>query len=187
MIHNYSEEILKYKDSFIKVILLESEIFVAKEFAKKKVERKLQEYQHKIDGDVELKRTLTGIKGEIAVEIFLKEKFIDWTIGDSRDYDKADLLPLGLSIGVKTVEFGKFPVVHKRVKRPEIITILENWNTVLICGLASVPVLKKYQDDDLIINKKLRDKGTKTGFYGFGCLQSFQSVKDLINCTWYRC
>lgn len=187
MIHNYSEEVLKYKNSFIRVEISEYDISTAKEFTKLKVERKLQEYQHKIDGDVEFKRTLTGIKGEIAIETFLGRQFIDWTIGDSRNYDKADLLPLGLNIGIKTVEFGKFPVVHKVIKRPEIITILENWNTILICGLASVPVLKKHQDDDLILNKKLRDKGTKTGFYGFDCLQEFKSVKDLINCTWYRC
>jgi hypothetical protein len=186
MFHNYKEEIEKYIKDYIKITLSEKNIEIAINFAIKKADRKLSEYQHQKDGDKEYKRTLTGIKGEIAVELFLKESFIDWSIGDSKDYNKADLLPLGLNIGIKAVEYGKFPIVHKKVQRPEIITIIWNYNTVLICGFASIPTLKKFQDDNLILNDNLRKKGTKTGFYGFNYLQKFNNKQELINCTWYR-
>lgn len=186
MFHNYKEEVEQHSKDYIGVTLSPVIIETAMDFAVKKAERKLSEYQHQKDGDKEYKRTLTGIKGELAVEILLNESFIDWSIGDSKDYNKADLLPLGLNIGIKAVEYGKFPVVHKIVERPEIITIIWNYNTVLICGFASIPTLKKFQDDNLILNDKLRKKGTKTGFYGFFALQKFSSKQELINCTWYR-
>jgi len=186
MFRNYYEDVEKYKQYYILITLQENIISKAIDFATKKTEKKLNEFHHKIDGESEYKRALTGIKGELAVEQLLEKEFIDWSIGESQNYDKADLFPLGLNIGIKSVERGKFPIIHKKIKRPEIITIIYDWNNVLICGFASIPVLRKYQDDNLIIDPNLRKKGTKTGFYGFDFLQDFKSIKDLINCTWYR-
>lgn len=103
--------------------------------------------------------------GEAALELYLETKFIDWTIGKSIDYHVPDLSKIGLNVGIKTVEWGKFLVIFKNSLSPEIIMIKRTRNTVLLCGLATNDILNKYQCDDLIIDKKLREKGSKTAFY----------------------
>lgn len=142
------------------------------------VKEKSKEKIHQIDGDVEKKRWFTGVSGELAVENFLKVRFFDWRIGESRFFNSADLRKVGLNVGIKTVEYGKFPVIHKNSKRPEIIVVKKE-NRLFICGLATVDVLNKYQDDELILNPKLRARNVKTGFYGFKHLLPFTSLREL--------
>ncbi len=151
-----------------------------KEFVKKVVEVKRCEPVHVIDGLKEIQRFYNGFLGEAALEVFFGKEFIDWSIGNSRKYNKADLEPLGLDVGIKTVEYGKFPVVHKKPVRPEIIILKVKHNEVLLCGLATVVVLEEYQDDDLIIDPRLRARGVKTGFYGFSKLKPFNNLEELI-------
>lgn len=151
-----------------------------KEFVKKVVEVKRCEPVHVIDGSKEIQRFYNGFLGEAALEVFFGKEFIDWSIGNSRKYNKADLEPLGLDVGIKTVEYGKFPVVHKKPVRPEIIILKVKHNEVLLCGLATVVVLEEYQDDDLIIDPRLRARGVKTGFYGFSKLKPFNNLEELI-------
>lgn len=119
--------------------------------------------------------------GEVALEQFLGIDIVDWSIGDSSIYNVPDLGKHSLDIGVKTVEYGKFPVIHKNVVRPEIINIRTLYNKILICGLATKDCLRKYQDDDLILSPSLRRKGTKTGFYGFNELKTFKNLEELTS------
>lgn len=154
-----------------------------RDFVERIVDAKMKERIHQIDNDAEIKRWITGVSGELAVEKLLGVEFFDWSIGQSDVYNVADLRQLGLDVGIKTVEYGKFPVIHKKSTRPEIIVIKED-DRYYVCGVATVDVLNKYQDDNLVLNKKLRARNVKTGFYGFEQLRqfrSFEELKDILN------
>jgi len=104
---------------------------------------------------------------------------VDWTVGDSKKYHKPDLRGIGLNFGIKTVDYGLFPVIFKTSYSPEIINISWKNRYVYVCGLASIDVLNEYQSIDLIKDTRLRSRGTKTGFYGFEHLEHFTSLQDL--------
>ena len=158
-----SPEILKKIDNFVREVIKAKEI----------------EQHHVVDNSQEYKRFFTGMMGECAVEQLFGVQFVDWTIGDSSYYNSADLRALNINVGIKTVEMYKFPIIHKRSEKPEIICIKRTDDTVIICGLATCDVLNTYQDDSLVLSPKLRARGTKTGFYGFEHLKPITSLEDL--------
>ena len=116
------------------------------------------------------------------MEKYFGVKFTDWSVGDSSVYNHADMSALGLNVGIKTSELYKFPVIHKKAYRPEFICIRRAYSTVIICGLATPEVLNACQDDSLILSPYLRQKGTKTGFYGFDRLITVRSLSEISDC-----
>ena len=74
------------------------------------------------------------------------------SIGESKNYHVPDLTGIGLGVGIKSVEYGKFPVIFKKSSKPEIIILKQSYLNFLICGYASQDVLKKYQSDSLILS-----------------------------------
>lgn len=118
--------------------------------------------------------------GEAAIEELIGKKFIDWNIGPSHYYNKADLSNLGLNIGVKSVQYGKFPLIHKSITRPEIINLVLSDEEVLVCGYATIDSLNINQDNELVLSPFLRARGTKTGFYGFHNLVRFSNFDELL-------
>ncbi len=148
-------------------------------FVEELIEAKKKEDHHKRDNQKEIKRFSTGYLGEAALEKLFDMPIIDWTIGDSSAYHVPDIP--GYSVGIKTVEYGKFPIIFKKNFYPQIICVSDpkNYGTVLVCGLATQDVLNKYQSDDLILDPRLRARGTKTGFYGFEYLQHIESLADI--------
>jgi hypothetical protein len=163
-----------------KVSLSNEEVTIISNFTKKIVSAKMNESHHKIDGSNEQKRWMTGIGGEIALGKFINKPFVDLSIGQSNDYFSPDLKSIGLNVGVKTVEFGKFPIIFKKSFKPEIIVVKKNDFDFYICGLASVDILNKFQSESLILSPALRARGTKTGFYGFQHLLKFNTLNELI-------
>ena len=150
------------------------------DFAKKLITVKKNEIQHKNDNQKELKRFSTGFLGEAALEKVFNLSIIDWTIGeDSSTYHVPDIP--GYNVGIKTVEYGKFPIIFKKNRYPQIICVADpdKSGTVYVCGLATVDVLNTYQSDDLILDPRLRARGTKTGFYGFEHLVHVSTIDDL--------
>lgn len=136
------------------------------------------EEHHKEDNRQEIKRFSTGILGEAAVQTLLQTKIIDWSLGASSKYHVPDIP--GYNVGIKTVEYGKFPIIFKKSYHPEIICILDRQKRIVyICGLATTEVLNKYQSDSLVLSPYLKARGTKTGFYGFEYLKKITSIDDL--------
>jgi len=164
-------------DNYIKIVLTNDEINEINNIVNIVVPAKKDEAHHIIDGKNEYKRFTTGYYGEKAIEKFLNISFIRYSTGSSNLYNNPDIADL--QIGIKTVEFGKFPIIFKHNKEPQIICIKYNTNTVYICGLATTSVLNKYQSDDLILSPLLKARGTKTGFYGFDYLKTFSSLNEL--------
>lgn len=144
------------------------------------VAEKVKESHHEKDGNNERRRFSTGTKGERALEILLNRTFIDWTIGDSRRYNYSDLRSIGLNVGVKSVEYGKAPLISKNSSGCEVMTLVDG-KYVLICGFASVAVLNNpvNQSMDAVLSKGVKQRGVKTAFVGFDKLQKFHDYNSL--------
>lgn len=175
----YSDKVSRYRYRFIPVVIPDEKVDKVKKFANDLVQEKLKEKVHQIDGDQEIKRHITGFMGEAALEELLGIDIIDYSIGYSKDYHHPDIQ--SLNVGIKTVEANKFPVIYKKNNYPQIICIKSKTvdNIVYVCGLADVNTLNYNQDDDLILNPKLRSRGVKTGFHGFKKLKQFSSLEEL--------
>lgn len=178
--YSYDDYVKKYSNSFVRVLLDNNTISDVQCFVEKLIIEKAKEEHHKIDGKKESKRFTTGILGEAAIEKFLGIKIRNWSsIGHSNLFNYPDIP--GYEIGIKTVEFGKFPIIFKKNWYSQIICIRgrENPNLFFICGLATPDILNQYQDENLILDHNLKARGTKTGFYGFKYLKPIKSIKDL--------
>lgn len=176
---DFVQEVVKCKGNMIYIELEESILARIDDFVKRVIRAKAREAHHLIDSGQEYKRFHTGLMGECAIEKLFGASFIDWSIGNSNTYNIADLRTLGINVGIKTVEMGKFPIIHKVAHRPELICIKRTENTVILCGLATMDVLNSCQDDYLILSPYLRSRGTKTGFYGFDKLIKVESIEDV--------
>ena len=177
---SYSNSVKPFSSGFALIKLTDSEIDRIESFARHVIMAKSKEGQYRRDNSSMLKRFYTGTAGELAVEKYLNIKgIVDWSIGDSDKYYHPDLSSIGIKAGVKTVDYGLFPIVFKDSKSHELINILFNKRYVYICGVATPSVLNKYQSVDLIRDPKLRNKGTKSAFYGFEHLLHFKDIDEL--------
>ena len=167
----YQQRVSRYADKFIKVVLNPLELKYVNDLAIKIIEFKKNETAHRKDGASEEKRFTNGLKGEFAVAKYLKMDILNSDVGASINFDVPDMP--GYNVGIKTVEYGHFPVIPKNNTYPQIICICHPnaADVVYIAGLADVDTLNKYQHDDLILDPNLRAKGTKTGFWGFSGLK----------------
>lgn len=174
----YEELVCSFSKSFkgFKLDKLENKI---EDYANRCAELKSQETHHLHDHNKELKRIKNGRRGEMAVEALLSIDICDWTVGDSTIYNYPDVP--GYNVGIKTSEKWNFPVIPKNNTYPQIICVVndKNPNHVFVCGLATVDILNKYQSDEYIVDPNLRQRGTKTCFYGFEHLIPITSLKDI--------
>lgn len=176
LIYNYLVNKLITPDNTIKLL----DTIKLDEFIKGIVTKKMSEAHHKVDSGNEAYRWRTGMGGELALEQMLGRPFVDLSIGDSNDYHVPDLSKLGLEVGIKSVERGKYPVIFKRSTKPEIVILRLADDTFSILGVALVEDLNKYQDDTQILSPSLRTRGTKTAFTGLHKLKGFNSLDELI-------
>lgn len=167
----YQQRVATCAENFKKVYLNPVELRQLELLAAKIVPVKSMEASHRKDGTSELKRFTNGLKGELAVSKYLKMNIVNMDVGTSGEFDVPDIP--GYNVGIKTVEYGHFPIIPKVNTYPQIICICHPTanGVVYICGLADVETLTKYQHDDLILDPNLKMKGTKTGFWGFSQLK----------------
>lgn len=142
------------------------------------INAKRKERHHQIDRHKQVKRWTTGLLSEIAVGFYLKENFSDLTTGNSSFYNHSDLKKLGLNVGVKSSNYGNFPLINKHNKNPEII-VVKKGDIFFITGVALPNVLNTYQSDDLVKSPFVKKRNVKTGFYGFNYLLPFSDIEDL--------
>ena len=171
----YQTAIFPYIKNSVEIHFTQEEINKVLALAMQIASSKANESHHIKDHNNEVKRFFTGLIGEMAVEKLFNISIIDWSVSNSRYYDVPDIP--GYTVGIKTVEKGKFPVIPKKNKYAQIICIYNpNNKTVNICGLATKIVLNKYQSDELILSPALRSRNVKTGFYGFHMLIPLHNV-----------
>lgn len=182
----YETHVFPFIDRFVSVKISEKDIERSEQFANEVVSEKMKEQQHQKDSAKETKRWKTGTLGEFALEKLLDSpgQIVNWTVGKSAKYNVPDLQKLGLNIGIKSINSTDknstdclFPLTLKNPVRPEIIVIVRaDGKGFFVCGLATVEVLKKYQDDKL---KCIANNDLKTGFYGFEHLIPFKNLTEL--------
>lgn len=175
----YEDLVTKYSHNFVPVIIPRDTMNKIDWLSIYVMSKKLDEGHHIADDEKEHKRFFTGFMGEAAVEILLGINIIEWSAGDSANYNHPDINSLG--VGIKTVERGKFPIIFKHNDYGQIICVRSDKrdDVVFVCGLATPEVLNRYQSDTVIWDKKLRDRGVKTGFYGFSALKPIKSIEDI--------
>jgi hypothetical protein len=179
MSYSYDEYVVAFSDSFKRALIEQDYVNRISEFVKELIAAKAAEEHHQRDNLKVIKRFTTGYLGEATLEKLLGIKIIDWTIGNSGSYHHPDIP--GYSVGIKTVEQGKFPIIFKENHYPQIICIRSSKtpNLIFVCGLATTDILNTYQDESLILDSNLRARGTKTGFYGFQHLKPITSINDI--------
>ena len=175
----YEEFVEPHKNRYLLISISEEKSKIIKSFVKEVIKKKETEEHHKIDKNNEFKRWYSGISGEAAVEALFQRRFINFNIGESKKFHTPDLSPIGVNVGVKTVEYGKFPIIFKKSTKPEIIVLKQDDLNFYICGLATVDILNQNQSDDLILSPSLKRRGTKSGFYGFNKLKKFSTLEEL--------
>lgn len=161
------------------ITLSSNDYWKLKLFADRYCPTKILEDGHRIDNNQEYKRCLTGYGGEMAVERLFGIEFIDWSIGHSKDYWKPDLSPF--LCGIKTAEEGKGVLILKKPVCHEIIVRKLNDTKFDILGVAPLFYLKQYQNDNLIIDKNIRERGLKTAFTGYKKLIPFKNYEEFKN------
>jgi len=173
----YKSHIHPFSENFKLIRLTDQELSRIDVFTQEVIQKKKTEQHHQIDNGSHYKRFFTGTMGELALEKYLGVTgIVDWTVGDSSFYHKPDLSSIGLNVGVKTVQYGLFPIIFKKSYSPEVIMIRWKKRHIYICGIATAKTLNAYQDDDLIKSPGLKAKGTKTGFYGFHELEQLTPI-----------
>lgn len=178
----YETHIKPYAANFVRIEVDQPSIRKINDFVNDVIVQKKKEAHHLIDEQSHFKRYYTGTLGEVAMEIFLGVSgIVDWTIGSSADYNVPDMKKIGINAGIKTVNYGSFPVIFKNSFSSEIMMIRWKERHVYICGLATKEILNQYQSDELILDRKLRKRGTKSGFHGFEHLKTFSSKEELFN------
>lgn len=179
MMNDYEQFVMKYKNRYRRIELPEMLVEQAKFFAEQVVIEKLGEGKGKDKRNL-YQRFLTGSLGELALEEYLGMRGImDWSIGHSKKYDRPDLESIGINAGIKTVRHGLFPLVKSEPKYPEIILLMVNPYHFVLCGVASVQMMKEHSTMELIKDERARAKGTKTGYYGFSELKMFGNYREL--------
>lgn len=180
---DYSTLVSPIAKNFSKIHLDKSVENNIKDLATNIAKRKKLENGYIKDFNKLEKRFVTGLLGEAALEKLLSVKIIDWEVGESCKYNIGDLNKIGLDCGVKTVEYGKFPLIHIIPVRSEIIIIKHPIELkFMICGLYKKEILSKYQSKDLIIDPNVRE--TKTCFFGIPFGKIFKNLEELKNVGW---
>lgn len=177
--NDYNKLVTPYATNKPRIVVDPLTIKKINELVRSIIDRKRVEEHHLIDFGNEYKLFYTGLIGEAAMEQYFGENIIDWSVGDSSFYNEADLKKQGLNIGIKTVEAWKFPIVHKKVYRPELINVKLDEKTVVFFGYASKKVLEENQDDKYILSSMLKARGTKSAFLGFSQLIMIKDINEL--------
>lgn len=130
------------------------------------INSKKSEEHYKIDALSMAKRQLTGKMGEAAVGFWLGKDIVDWSVGNSKEYNVPDLQLIGIKLGIKCVNAPAAHIVLKTPTYGEILCIRTE-NKITILGIATINILKKYSSDALVNDQNLIKRNVKTGFNAY--------------------
>ena len=119
-------------------------------FSKEMEEKKPDEPNYKTDNKNIFQRNLSGKLGEIAIEKYLGIQFVDFSIGESKDYNIPDIYTYEL--GVKTARLST-GIIYAPVqpKNDEIVCIYdEDKSKVYIMGILNKELVDKYGERSLL-------------------------------------
>lgn len=177
----FLHQVKPFKDNYVLVKVPQQKLLRIENLVNEIISEKPKEIRHQKDNRNSFTRFYTGLMGEAALEEYFGVDIIDWSAGNSKNYNHPDLEKTGLNIGVKTVECFKFPLITKQNTYPQIICIKLTEKSVYICGLASTNTLNTFQDDSLILDSNLRKLNVKTAFTGFEHLISLKNISNIMD------
>jgi hypothetical protein len=127
-----------------------------------------KDLHYKYDRNRLVERNFSGI----LVEVYLGEvwgiKDMIGTLGLAKDYNRPDLYPLGINLGIKGSQYGNLAMIQKSPKYGEVIGFVKIKERILyVAGVASTRVLIENQDPNGIKNAKNHNK---TAFSGYGLM-----------------
>lgn len=144
---------------------------------------------------------LAGSSETIAAKLFgHKQSELEFDVGgDASDYAHSDLQCIGIDLGVKCSKFGLphlvvrndmwtegrcgdeiiCTVYEKDIERDEKTGKIKKVKRVVVNGVATTEVLKKYQSRDLIFDKSCEKYADRAGFFGYKHLKPLHTEKDI--------
>lgn len=137
---------------------------------------------HKMDKNEIAERLWLSLSGEMAVEKIINKEFIDLIPREKVFYNTYSMKNIGFDCIVKTIEYGKYPIIKKNEKKSHIIVLKGNDPKkfrFMILGVATPEILRKYSSIDYIISEKIKAKNIYTAFYGFDHLIDFYDYESL--------
>jgi len=170
------------KSDPIWVVFPQHKVDRVKSFIQAIIERKRTEKHHQDDDDNEDCRWTIGKLGEAAFEHHFNLNFVDWSVDNSLKMAEPDLNPIGLNVGIKTVLLEhRNHLVHKVVRRPEVLITAFSETSYLILGFIPSQTLRDHQNIDNVLNAKIRAAGFKTALdtKAYGYVVPFQSIDEL--------
>lgn len=191
----------KQKENYVSIDITEDENQVVSEYATNVSD--LRWGQPKFRGTSKEKLHdaffLGGAAETVAGKLFGHEQSeLEFDVGgNASDYCHSDLSCIGLNIGVKVSKYGLPPmVVRKELWKDgqcgdEIIcTVYEKdierdstgkikrVKRVVVNGVATAEILKRYQSRDLIRNKSCEKYADRAGFYAFNHLKPLHTEEE---------
>ena len=162
-------------------LIMAKAIAWAKQVAKAKQEEEL--YQD--DSGKLIERFAVGILIEAVIEYNYNLKFVDWSIGHTRDFAYPDLQDAGYRLGIKGAKKYNMPLVpvyNEKLKEDlcsQLICIYDpDVNQIWILGIGTPDVLEKFSYTGFIKSSNV-DIRIKTAFYGFPYLEPFTGIESL--------
>lgn len=124
-------------------------------------------------------RVERGYLGEFAIEVLYDIKFVDTSIGCSRNYDYPDLRLVGFDIGVKGANIDSVQCIKPEEEYPQFITFIAK-NNVLVAGIAEQDNIQNHLRNDFVYDERIITESGKSGYWGHhGCIAVPSSLKLL--------
>ncbi len=125
-------------------------------------------------------RFSTQFLGDLALENFLKVKFVDWASIQKEIKYTSQIKISSQEISINSSNYGEFPLIDNKVDKPIIFIVRKDEQNFWICGYASLILLKKYKKE-YINNFPEEKKKEQIKFTGFSDLIYFKELAELEN------
>jgi hypothetical protein len=182
----YSKWITPYLKNFEVVVLSKEEAMSVEALALQIEEAKKSEVGYKNDGEGIYFRHLYGLYAEKAIEKKFDIKFIDYTVGNSAEYDHGDLKNVGCShVGVKGLVLNynnqNFHLITRVAIKCEILVFLEKLPEgeikCYIAGMYTPDVLREYNTREGVKEGISLTKGYFYGICKYKKINSYNHIK----------
>jgi hypothetical protein len=191
----WNECVKPYAGLFIKRNLTEDEWMdmwgIMCDRGTRKAENILNDLEHHLDGDQKqlVERGFTGLVLEKGIGNFFgeglpdaeKEKIqvVDRGLGTGKEFNHADLIKLGIQLGIKASQWGNLPLIQMYERMGEIIGFVKiKEREISIAGVATMEVLQnKDNQDKRGVKNSNNDK--KTAFKGIARLDRRLRLDEL--------
>ena len=192
----------KKKDCYFPIDLTDEENDVIEEYATNLTNLRWGKPKYKGTSKKKLHDAafLAGSSETISAKLFgHKQSELEFDVGGvASDYAHSDLQCIGINLGVKCSKHGLphlvirndmwtdsgrcgdeiiCTVYEKDIERDETGKI-KKVKRVVVNGVATTEVLKRYQSRDLIYDKYCEKYADRAGFYGFGKLKPLHTEKE---------